>query len=170
MRSLKLVFVLFAVVGFGSFNNASASDYPLESDVQSIDAIISAYYDVISGPAGYQYDAERDQSLHAPHAIITRPSADDSLQRHDLATEQEPLKEPYPEGFFEYEIGRIVEEYENLAHVWSTYEIRVTREGEPVGRGVNSISLYYHKDRWWIASWSTQLEGEEPLPVKYLSK
>ena len=39
-----------------------------------------------------------------------------------------------------------------------------------VSRGVTSMSLYYHEDRWWIASWSTQPEGDEPLPQKYLVK
>lgn len=141
---------------------------PLATDVESIDSIINAYYDVISGPEGYHYDAERDRHLHAPNAVITRTSADGTFQRHDLATEQKPLETPYQEGFFEHEIGRIVEHYGHLAHVWSTYEIRNTIDGDAVGRGVNSISLYYHESRWWIASWSTQLEGKTPLPTKYL--
>lgn len=166
MSKLRIVMIVFAAIA--PLGSVAAADYPLESDVKSIDAIVAAYYDVISGPAGFQYDADRDASLHAPNAIITRVSADGSLQRHDLAVEQEPLKEPYPEGFFEYEIGRIVEAYGDLAHVWSTFEIRRSPNGESVGRGVNSISLYYHENRWWIASWSTQPEGEEPLPAKYL--
>jgi hypothetical protein len=43
-----------------------ASDYPLEDDVSSIDGVIRAYYGVVSGPAGFEYDHERDRSLHAP--------------------------------------------------------------------------------------------------------
>ncbi|MEM7504064.1 MAG: hypothetical protein AAF417_18630 [Pseudomonadota bacterium] len=168
MSSLRTVLVVLA--GIGTLGTLSAAEYPLRSDVESIDAIVAAYYDVISGPAGFRYDADRDRSLHAPNAIITRVSAEGSLQRHNLAAEQEPLKDPYPEGFFEYEIGRIVEEYGDLAHVWSTFEVRRTPEGETVSRGVNSISLYYHENRWWIASWSTQPEGDEPLPARYLNK
>ena len=45
---------------------AYASDYPLEDDVSSIDGVIMAYYGVVSGPAGFEYDHERDRSLHAP--------------------------------------------------------------------------------------------------------
>lgn len=70
-----------------------------DADVQSIDAIIDAYYDVISGPKGHLYDAARDLYLHAPQAIITRTSEDGDLQRHDFATEQAMVAEPYPEGF-----------------------------------------------------------------------
>ena len=147
-----------------------ADDYPLQSDVSSIDAIVNAYYNVISGPEGHNYNAERDRSLHAPQAIITRTSADGVLQRHDLATEQEPFTEPYAAGLFEREIGRIVQQYGNLAQVWSTFEIRNTPDGDVVSRGVTSMSLYYHEDRWWIASWSTQPEGGEALPEKYLVK
>lgn len=145
-----------------------AADYPRASDVSSIDAIVKAYYDVVSGPAGHQYDAERDQSLHAPNAIITRMSADGSLQRHDLATEQIPLKAPYPEPFYEYEIGRIVQTYGHLAQVWSSFEIRRSPDGDAISRGINSISLYFHEDRWWIASWATEAEGDDTLPDKYV--
>ena len=170
MNKRRSALLITCLSGLGFSCVLSAADYPLESDVSSIDAIVNAYYDVISGPAGHNYDAERDRSLHAPLAIITRITAGGELQRHDFATEQEPFKEPYQVGLFEYEIGRIVEEFGELAHVWSTFEIRNTPDGEVVSRGVNSISLYYHEDRWWIASWSTQPEGDEPLPEKYLRK
>jgi hypothetical protein len=170
MNRMTIKMATWVVTGLIAFDALSETGYPLESDVASLDAIIRAYYDVISGPAGYQYDVKRDQSLHAPDAIITRITADGSLQRHDLATEQLPLREPYAEGFFEHEISRIVEEYGGLAHVWSTYEVRSTPDGAATSRGVNSISLFYHADRWWIASWSTQLEGKSPLPSKYVTK
>jgi len=141
-----------------------------DEDVVSIDAIIDAYYDVISGPKGHQYDAGRDLFLHASQAIITRVSAAGTLQRHDFATEQAMFSEPYPEGFFEVEIGRVTEEYGNLAHVWTSFEIRNAPDGDVLSRGLNSISLYRHEGRWWISSWSTHPEGDEALPEKYLTK
>lgn len=145
---------------------AHADDW--SADVQTIDSIINAYYDVVSGPEGHVYNVVRDEFLHAPNAIITRVDAVNPLQRHDLATEQQALQAPYPEGFFELEIGRVVESYGGLAQVWSSYEIRSTPDGKANARGINSVSLYYDQNRWWIASWSTQLEGEEALPEKYL--
>lgn len=170
MKNLRLISTFIFVVGIGVTNGPLAADYPLESDVSSIDGIINAYYEVISGPAGHNYDAERDRSLHGPQAIITRITPDGTLQRHDFATEQVPFMEPYPAGFYESEIGRIVEEYGSLAHVWTTFEIRNAPDGDVVSRGVNSISLYYAEDRWWIASWATEAESDEPLPDKYLRK
>ena len=165
-----LVVTTTCLVLFAAPAAVLADDYPLESDVSSIDAIVTAYYEVISGPVGHIYDAERDRSLHAPQAIITRVNSSGVLQRHDLATEQAPFTEPYAAGLFETEIGRIVQQYGNLAQVWSTFEIRNAPDGDVVSRGVTGMSLYYHEDRWWIASWSTQPEGDEPLPEKYLTK
>lgn len=170
MKLFKLALVTMFLTNLGFEDSSWAADYPPESDVSSIDGIINAYYEVISGPAGHNYDAERDRSLHGPQAIITRISPDGALQRHDFATEQAPFMEPYPTGFYESEIGRIVEEYGSLAHVWTTFEIRNAPDGDVVSRGVNSISLYYAEDRWWIASWATEAESDEPLPDKYLRK
>ena len=106
--------------------------------------MVDAYYDVISGPKGHSYNVTRDQSLHASKAIITRTDDDGLLERHDLSTEHVPLTAIYSEGLFEVEIGRIVEQYGNIAHAWSSYEVRNTPEGP------------------------AQPEGDQPIPAKYL--
>lgn len=168
MKSLFLRLIQIGLVNLCVVGGVYAADYPLEQDVSSIDGIVAAYYAVVSGPVGYQYDAERDRSLHAPGALITRITADGKLQRHDLAAEQQGLLEPYPRGFYEFEIGKLVEQYGDVAHVWSTFETRDAPDGEILYRGVSSISLYYHENRWWIGSWATQNEGDEPLPDRYL--
>ena len=165
LRALNAA-VLLAVASF-----AYAQDTTRGPDVESVDAIINAYYDVISGPAGHEYDAERDTSLHAPLAIITRLSAAGLDNRHDLAVEQGTVPPVYEESFFEVEINRIVEQYGNMAHVWSTYEVRSSPDGNATGLGLNSISLYRDDRRWWIASWSTQhADDDNPLPDRFLGK
>ena len=158
-----------ALLAMASFTYAQ--DDTLQTDVESVDAIVDAYYDVISGPAGYEYDAERDASLHAPLAIITRLSAAGLDNRHNLAAEQGTVPPVYEENFFEVEINRIVEQYGNMAHVWSTYEVRPSPDGDASALGLNSISLYRDGGRWWIASWSTQLvDDDNPLPDRYLGR
>jgi hypothetical protein len=42
------------------------------ADVASIDAIITAAYDVISGPAGQKRDWDRERSLFIPGACLFR--------------------------------------------------------------------------------------------------
>ena len=138
------------------------------TDVLTIEGIIDAYYEVISGPKGFKYDAEKDKFLHAPGAIITKFSETGEFQRHSLMDEQLPLLEPYLESFYEVEINRVIEEYGDIAHVWSTFEMRKSADSDTFMRGINSISLYYKENRWWIASWSSQNEMDEKITEKHL--
>jgi len=125
-------------------------------DTASVDAIIDAYYEVISGPVGFVYDAERDENIHTPDAAITKFSLDGTVQQHDFKTEQASIVSPYETPFFEFEVDRKVEQFGNVAHVWSEFEMRTEPEGDAYGGGFNSISLLFMGGRWWISSWSTQ--------------
>ena len=75
--------------------------------------------------------------------MITRTDDDGLLERHNLLTEQVPLTAIYSEGLFEAEIGRIVEQYGNIAHAWSSYEVRNTPDGPTISRGISSVSMYF---------------------------
>ena len=160
------VVLLFLMLNFSLV--AYSDDATLQKDVQSLDSIVNAYYSVVSGPEGFEFDPTTDTFLHAPNAIITRFNETGEFQRHGLTEEHKTLQKPYAEGFYEVEINRVVEEYGHLAHVWSTNEFRESPTSKAFMRGINSISLYYKDNRWWIASWNTQYEGEEKIPLKYL--
>jgi len=54
---------------------AGAAQSPRPEDVATIDGIIRAYYEVVSGPAGAAPDTARDRSLHHPKAWIAIASA-----------------------------------------------------------------------------------------------
>lgn len=125
-------------------------------DTASVDAIIDAYYDVISGPEGFVYDADRDTNIHAKEALITKFSLDGSMQQHPFETEQALVVSPYESAFFEVEVDRQVKRFGNVAHVWSEFEMKTAPKGEAYGGGFNSISLLFMMDRWWISSWATQ--------------
>jgi len=147
-------------------------------DVESIDAIIAATYDVISGPAGKQRDWNRERSLFVsgarliPTAIVAgRNDVDLAPQILDIEgyiARVEPLIER--EGFYEKEVARRVEQFGRIAHVWSTYESRHDPSGpQPFMRGINSIQLFNDGKRWWIVSIYWQHESaQHPLPEKYL--
>jgi hypothetical protein len=73
-------------------------------------------------------------------------------------------------GFHEKELHRVVRQYGNIAHVFSTYE---TTEGMGANvrrsRGVNSLQLYFDGTRWWVASVTWQSEdAAHPLPPELL--
>ena len=145
------------------------------ADVESIDAIIAALYDVISGPAGERRDWNRMRSLFVPEArlIPTGGSPNGPVQVRMLSVEDYVnLAGPGLErdGFFEREIARTSERFGNIAHVWSTYESRrAPGDPEPFMRGINSIQLMNDGTRWWIVNVFWQGESpENPLPGEYL--
>jgi hypothetical protein len=151
------------------------------ADVASIDAIITAAYDGISGPAGKKRDWDRERSLYIPGARLI-PTAmkagadqneDVDLAPHILDVDAFIARiEPFFEksGFYEKEIARRIEQFGQIAHVWSTYESRYNEnDPEPFMRGINSIQLFNDGNRWWIVSIYWQQESaEQPIPEKYL--
>ena len=145
------------------------------ADVSSIDAIIAAVYDVISGPAGKKRDWDRMRSLFMPGARLIptgpRPSGgygSRALTVEDYVTRGAQLFEK--EGFFEKESARKAESFGQIAHVFSTYESRhAPEDAKPFQRGINSIQLMNDGKRWWIVTIFWQGEDEKnPLPEKYL--
>ena len=145
-------------------------------DVESIDAIIAASYDVISGPAGKKRDWNRDRSLFYPGARLiptAKPGSNDGLAPQILDVEGFIARvEPYfaEHGFFETEIARRTEQFGHIAHVWSTYESRHSADdSRPFMRGINSFQLFYDGNRWWIVNIFWQQESaEDPIREEYL--
>ena len=146
------------------------------ADVASIDAIITAAYDVISGPAGKKRDWDRERSLYYRGARLiptAKPGANDGLAPQILDVEGFIARvEPYfaEHGFFEKEIARRTEQFGHIAQVWSTYESRHDADDpEPFSRGINTIQLFYDGNRWWIVNIFWQQESvEDAIPEKYL--
>jgi hypothetical protein len=137
-------------------------------DVATIDGLLRALYDVISGPAGAR-DWARLQSLYAPHArlVPTRATDDGDVTAEWLdPAEYSESRAPYfaTHDFHEAELERTVTRYGALAHVWSTYEARETPDGPPLFRGANSIQLLRQGGRWWVLSvaWQPEAAGDAP--------
>lgn len=172
LAAAVLLFVLIPVT-----RPAAAQETPAAraQDVESIDAIIAALYDVISGPAGQARDWPRFHSLFIPGArlIPTRVTPDNEV-RHRVMTAEDYANSSGPvleeNGFFEREIGRTTERFGNIAHVFSAYDSKRTlADPEPFARGINSIQLLYDGTRWWVVSifWDSERAGN-PIPARYL--
>ncbi len=139
------------------------------SDVGSVDEIVRAVYDVISGPAGEQRNWERFRGLLHPNARLIPRGAEAvrfmSAEDYIAGADRFFLEN----GFFEQEIARRTERFGNIAHVFSTYTSKRTLDDEPFARGINSIQLVFEQDRWWVISIFWQNETEAfPLPEVYL--
>ena len=143
-------------------------------DVSSIDAIVAALYDVISGPPGGR-DWDRLRSLYIPEARLiptgTRPNGESGLRVLDVEGYLASASALFAEkGFFEREIARRTEAFGNVAHAWSTYEARWNEDDpEPFTRGINSIQLLHRDGRWWVVTvfWDNE-SAEKPIPERYL--
>lgn len=145
------------------------------ADVASVDAIVAALYDVISGPVGQARDWNRLRSLFVPggRMMPVGRRADGGsgmrmLQVNDyVAMSGQLLVE---KGFHERELARRSERFGDIAHVFSTYEGRIEGEAGAM-RGINSIQLMHDGRRWWIVSLMWQAEGHGvQLPAEYLPR
>jgi hypothetical protein len=136
-------------------------------DVKSLDSILAAVYDVISGPAGDR-DWNRFRSLFVPEARLTSASkkGDGSIFLRDV--------DGYARGaggyfkthaFYESAIVNRVERFGNIAQVFSSYASRNAPNEKPFARGVNSIQVFNDGTRWWVISilWDEETPNN-PLP------
>lgn len=146
------------------------------SDTHSIDAIVRALYETISGPAGTARDWDRFRSLLFPGARLVRTclAADGTPRALALdarAYEKDTADYFRGESFYETEIGRRIERFGNIAHVFSVYEARhAPGDAKAFKRGINSVQLFSDGRRWWVVSvlWDNERE-DNPIPAEYLA-
>ena len=144
-------------------------------DVDTIDAIMAALYNVISGPAG-ERDWNRFRSLFLPEARMgaVRKKPDGAFSASSFTPDGyvERAGSYFKEhAFFESELSRKTEQFGQEAHVFSTYESRNAKDEKPFARGINSLQLFNDGKRWYVVSifWDEE-RADNPLPQKYLTK
>lgn len=147
------------------------------ADVGSLDAILGALYDVISGPAGQARNWDRFRSLFIPGArlIPSSPNAEGKVVPRVLDPDAYAARASATlekNGFFEREISRKTDTFGTVTQVFSTYESRRKKEDPaPFARGINSIQLVNDGTRWWVVTifWDSE-RPNNPIPTKYLTK
>lgn len=147
------------------------------ADVGSMDAIVKAVYDVISGDAGKPRDWNRFRTLFHKDArlIPTGKNAETGLFNARVLSPEDYIKRVEPvfakDGFHEREKARRVENYGNIVHIFSTYEaFRTLSDKKPFIRGINSFQLLNDGKRWWVMTIYWQAETpDNPIPKKYLN-
>jgi hypothetical protein len=149
---------------------------PNPRDVHSLDTIVAAIYDVISGPPGAR-DWNRFNSLFAPNARLIAVRVPKDGGKPSLAAmtpkdyEERAGKHFLEHGFFEYELSRKTDSFGAMTHVYTTYESRETKDGKAIDRGINSMEFFYDGERWWCVQiyWDSERPGN-PIPERYLGK
>jgi len=152
--SISIIFAFHSIFG-------QTNEEKYKKDVKSVDALINAYYDVVSGSSSEPWEFERDNYIHSKNAVITRLDENGKSESHTLEAEYIPIGLSPKEDFYEIELKRIVSNYGHIAQVWSAFEIRTDPKTETDVRGLNSIQVHYENGRWWIDSWTCEMESEE---------
>ncbi len=148
---------------------------PKTDDVKSIDAIMHAAYDSISGPAGPR-NWDRFRSLFLPQARFTQVGrAPDGSTFIISWSEEEFIRDAgaifSKNPFYENAIVNKPESFGGMTQVLSSYESHRSVGDKPFERGVNSFQLLNDGKRWWIVSifWDSE-RPDNPLPAKLAKK
>jgi hypothetical protein len=143
-------------------------------DVGTIEGIVKASYETISGGVGAPRDWGRDRTLFDPNSRSVAVSVDPktgavttkSMTEQDFADHDDAWM--VQNGFTERELRHVIHRYGNVATVLSSYEGK-TADGKALTRGVNIFQLYFDGKRWWILSmvWDEERPGN-PIPPELL--
>jgi len=142
--------------------------------LQSIDGIVNEVLNIISIKKGETIDTTTLRNLFLPTANFSVHTHNDSIsspiETVSLNEFLELLKDPYyEEGFLEYEISKVVDEYNGIAQVFQTYHGKDSEGYEETG--ITSYQLVNFRNRWWIANtlWTGDGNNVE-IPEKYIGK
>ena len=145
----------------------------MAEDRAAIGAVIDEMYAMISGPKGPRDWSRQANSFH-PDARQIRTWIEDTgrpmmkmMGLEDYARDTTPYFAANP--FYEVEIGRRIDLFGNVAHVWSHYEAKRSPDDPEIERrGINSIQLFRDPDRGWrivAMIWDNEREGVEIPPL-----
>jgi hypothetical protein len=144
-------------------------------DVKSVEALVAALYDVISGPAG-ERDWARFRTLCIPEVrlIMNTANSQGEIVRRVMSAEdfQQVASQVFnQESFYERGVHNDVDQFGTIAQVFSTYESSHEKNGKPFERGINSMQFVYDGHRWWTVTilWDKE-SPTNPIPKKYLKR
>jgi hypothetical protein len=145
-------------------------------DVKTIRAIVGAFFDAISAPAGGTLDRERLRALFVPDGRIEIPQPASKGSPTDvifLTPDQyadNSDSQTAKTGFFDHVLAIQVQHFGVMAHVYTSYESRKSPSDlKPFVRGVKSIELLNSAGRWYIVQVSWDREGPgNAIPDRYL--
>jgi hypothetical protein len=180
-RLFLILTVVFAVGASSIFAQTAPAKKTIEipvvepraEDVGSIDGIVKAFYEVISGGVGVARQWSRDKTLYMPDVRFVGMSERGGKPVVNLMNHQQYVEGSndffVKEGFVEREIHRVTRKFGNMAQVFSTYEFSTSGKQKIKGRGLNSIEMFFDGKRWWISSVTWEEERpNNPIPKEFL--
>jgi hypothetical protein len=160
---------------FSAADLAAKVPAPKPEDVKSLDAIMHAAYDVISGPAGAR-DWNRFRSIFLPQARFTQVGKGPDGATFVISWNVDEFIRDAgsvfaKEAFYENAIVNLPQSYGNMTQVLSSYESHRSPGDKPFDRGVNSFQVLNDGKRWWVVSifWDSE-RPDNPLPANLAKK
>ena len=132
----------------------------------TLDQLIVALDDAVSGPA--DKDRACMRQLLRPEARLIPVSATGAVR---VLTLDDWIAAVAKRGgvFYEVQSKHPAQSYGHSAQLWSTYEVRPTRDGKAEVRGINSIQAVYDGQNWKVLEIVWQAETPAtPIPAEYL--
>ena len=133
--------------------------------MRDLDAVIRAIYETVSFERGERPDWRRDDEIFAPGARLVRVTDAGGFEFNGLDAYKQDFRRLIDSGelpsFWEAELWRETRQFGEVAHVLSAYESRRSRNGEFLGRGVNSIQLFRSDGHWKISAMIWRREGKD---------
>jgi hypothetical protein len=135
--------------------------------------LLGAFYACVSFATGNKPDYARLRVLFMRQArlIHVKPDGVDLMGVEDFIARLRRQVNAQQLQFLEQkEIAHEIERFGNIAHVFSTFEIRRNVNGSaPVERGINSVQCLRREGHWQIASlmWDEE-RPDDPIPLWYL--
>jgi len=179
MNTVRLfcAFVVIVVSGFASpqAQRKAHVERPIIparlEDVSTIEGIVTASYEVISGGPGVPRQWGRDRTLFDPNSrsVAIHVDTKTGSVKAESMTEQEFADRSdasvVKDGFTEREMKHVIKRFGNVATVLSSYEGSIG--GKVTERGVNIFQLYFDGKRWWILSmvWDEE-RPDNPIPAE----
>lgn len=158
---------IYVILSWTVFAQSPEEKY--REDVASIDAIINAWYDAFSGGAEEPWQYERDKFLHSENALITFVDEEGNASNHSLESLYIPLLQQPRKAAYEIELKRKVSKYGHVALVWTAFEVRSNPDEPSEVKGLNSVQLHFEKGRWYLDSWTVQMESKDhPVVQEFL--
>jgi len=154
MKHFLITTVLLICMSSLTLAQAQTTSLNYTKDVQTEAAIINALYEVISGEHGEARDWERFKYLFAKDAfLIPTNKSTEGVFGYRKMTPDEYINffsTRIKTGFFEKELKHELVSFGTIAHVFSTYETKETKNGPVTNRGINSIQLFKDQNRYYI--------------------
>jgi hypothetical protein len=170
------VLLLFAAAVLAPAFSAQSSDVIVTTvpeclPTTTLDEMVKALDDAISGPANKDRTCLRQVLLPEARLTPMAPLADGGLAPHTLTVDNwvAMVGSRGSIPIYERQVKVGIETYGHIAHLWTTYELRPTPDGKATARGINSIQAVFDGKRWRVFEILWQAETrEEPVPAKYL--